>query len=123
MTITLAPATSHYNSQAEDIADLYATMLRQAGWTTSVTMTHHEGQYDPDGVMWAKEQVHVVLTATRKGSGHLVVGWRSDLKVPEGRECVTKRGTAYRHVGDLREDARELTTYREFTAAIESMTR
>lgn len=123
MTLTLeTPVATGYGSDAEDIANLYATMLRNAGWTVDLGVTFYEGHRDPSGELWAKERVHVVLQAKREGDGHLVASWTSTTQAPKGQRCSTKRGLSLRCEGYPAEP-RKLSTYRQFWLAIEDMTR
>lgn len=124
MTTTLeAPAqTAHYGSRAEDLAELYATMLQDAGWTVGIQTTLYEGHYDVSGEMFASERVHVILTATRHKSGHLVASWTSVTKAVQGRRCTTKRGLSVR-CDTYPAEPKKLVTHRQFWAAIEEMTR
>lgn len=127
MTTTLLPLPQDvdHGSDAEAIANLYATLLTDHGWRVEVAKSHHPGHYDADGQMWSKELVNVALTATRdgsKGDGYLVVSWTSVIKAPHGVDLNTRRNKGFRQSGDVLNDAVEVVSNYDFFKVIAEMT-
>lgn len=129
MTATLLPLPQDvdHGSDAEAIANLYASLLTNHGWKVEVAKSHTPGQYDADGRMWATERVNAMITATRdgsKGDGYLVVSWTSVIKAPHGVDLNTKRNKGFRQSGDVLDNAAvEVVSNYDFFKVIGQMTK
>lgn len=105
-------------TDAEAKADLYAGLLRNAGWKVSITIYRTPACRLGDGKVVAPGTVHAVMVAMRGyGEDALTLSW---ISVVDGDELTTRRQTA--HTGRLlAEEKKELRTLTEVMAQLDQM--